>query len=121
MKKQISKSLNPNCRFSRAYVRKTRSYTLSFKGLTKFQADLISHFFCTLAPAGVVYTYLGGYTLPELELRCNIPLARGVGSTLVVPNASLSALALLFNNENFVSKDVILSSNGLPLSHLNQY
>ena len=121
MKKLISKSSNPNCRFNRTYVRKTHSYTLSFKGLTKFQADLVSHFFCTLAPIGVVYTYLGGFTLPELELRCNIPLARGVGSSLVVPNSSLSALALLFNNENFASKDVILSPHGLPLSHLNKY
>lgn len=121
MKKQIFTSSNPNCRFNRTYVRKTHSYTLSFKGLTKFQADLISHFFCTLAPIGVVYTYLGGFTLPELELRCNIPLARGVGSSLVVPNSSLSALALLFNNENFASKDVILSPHGFPLSHLNKY
>lgn len=121
MKKQISKLSNPNCRFNRAYVRKTHSYTLSFKGLTKFQADLISHIFCTLNSCGVVYTYLGGFSLPELELRCNIPLARGVGSTLVVPNSSLSAIALLFNNENFASNDVILSSNGLPLSHLNKY
>lgn len=121
MKKQISKSLSPNCRFNRSFVKASKTYTLSFKGLSKFQADIISHIFCTLNSCGVVYTYLGGFTLPELELRCNIPLARGVGSTLVVPNSSLSALALLFNNENFASKNVILSSKGLPLSHLNKY
>lgn len=112
---------NPNCRFNRSFVKKTKTYTLSFKGLTKHQADIISHIFCTLNSCGVVYTYLGGFTLPELELRCSIPLERGFGSTLVVPNSSLSALAQLFNNTNFYTKDVIMSSDGLPLSHINKY
>lgn len=113
--------MNSNCRFNRTYVRKDKSYTVSFKGLTKQQADIITHIFCTLNSCGVVYTFLGGFTLPELELRCNIPLSRGVGSTLVVPNSSLSGLASLFRNDNFLSKDVIYSSTGLPLSHLNKY
>lgn len=113
--------INPNCRFNRSYVRKTKTYTLSFKGLSKHQADIISHIFCTLDSCGIVYTYLGGFTLPELELRCNIPLERGFASTLVVPNASLSALVQLFNNKNFHTKDVIMSSNGSPLSRLNKY
>lgn len=110
-----------NFRFNRSYVRKTKTYTLSFKGLTKHQADIINHIFCTLNSCGIVYTYLGGFTLPELELRCNIPLERGFGSTLVVPNSSLSALAQLFNNTNFHTKDVIMSSDGLPISHINKY
>lgn len=113
--------MNPNCRFNRSFVKKTKSYTLSFKGLSKQQADIISHIFCTLDSCGIIYTYLGGFTLPELQLRCMIPLERGFGSTLVVPNASLSALALLFNNKNFQLKDVITSSNGFPLSHINKY
>lgn len=112
---------NPNCRFSRSFVKKSKTYTVSFKGLTKHQADIINHIFCTLDACGIVYTYLGGFTLPELELKCTIPLERGFGSTLVVPNASLSALARLFNNKNFQLKDVITSSNGLPLSHINTY
>ena len=112
---------NPNCRFNRSYVKKTQTYTLSFKGLSKHQADIISHIFCTLDSCGIVYTYLGGFTLPELELRCNIPLERGFGSTLVVPYSSLSVLARLFNNTNFKSKDVITSSNGLPISNLYKY
>lgn len=113
--------MSPNCRFNRSYVRKTKTYTLSFKGLSKHQADIISHIFCTLNTCGIVYTYLGGFTLPELELSCNIPLERGCGSTLVVPNASLSALVRLFNNKNFPTKDIITSSDGLPLSRLNKY
>lgn len=113
--------MNPNCRFNRSFVKKTKSYTLSFKGLSKQQADIISHIFCTLDSCGIIYTYLGGFTLPELQLRCMIPLERGFGSTLVVPNASLSALALLFNNKNFQLKDVITSSNGFPLSCINKY
>lgn len=113
--------MSPNCRFNRSFVKKTKTYTLSFKGLSKQQADIISHIFCTLESCGITYTYLGGFTLPELQLRCTIPLERGFGSTLVVPNASLSALARLFNNKNFQLKDVITSSNGLPLSHINKY
>lgn len=112
---------NPNCRFNRTYVRKDKSYTVSFKGLSKQQADIINHIFCTLDSCGIVYTYFGGFTLPELELRCYIPLERGCGSTLVVPNSSLSALVQLFNNKNFHSKDIITSSVGLPLSHINKY
>lgn len=112
---------NPNCRFNRSYVKKTKTYTLSFKGLTKHQADIISHIFCTLNSCGIVYTYLGGFTLPELELKCTIPLERGFGSTLVVPNSSISAITRLFNNSNFSSKDVIASSFGVPLSHISNY
>lgn len=113
--------MNQNCRFNRSFVKKTKSYTLSFKGLSKQQADIISHIFCTLDSCGIVYTYLGGFTLPELQLICSIPLERGFGSSLVVPNSSLSALVRLFNNKNFQLKDVITSSNGLPLSHINKY
>lgn len=112
---------NPICRFNRTYVRKDKSYTVSFKGLTKQQADIINHIFCTLDTCGIVYTYLGGFTLPELELRCSIPLERGFGSSLVVPNSTLSALVRLFNNSNFCKKDVLTSSNGVPLSNINKY
>lgn len=113
--------MNPNCRFNRTYVRKYKSYTVSFKGLTKQQADIINHIFCTLDTCGVVYTYSGGFTIPELELRCSVPLDRGLGTSLVVPNSAISALATLFRNTNFIRKDIIVSSSGVPLSHLNTY
>lgn len=113
--------MSPNCRFNRSFVKKTKTYTLSFKGLSKQQADIISHIFCTLDACGIVYTYLGGFTLPELELRCSVPLERGLGTSLIVPNAAISALASLFRNTNFIRKDVIVSSSGVPLSHLNSY
>lgn len=113
--------MSQNCRFNRSYVRATKTYTLSFKGLSKRQADIISHIFCSLESCGIVYTYHGGLTLPELDLRCSIPLERGSCSTLVVPNASLSALALLFNNRNFPTRDVITSSTFPSLYKLNTY
>lgn len=113
--------MNPNCRFNRSFVKKTKTYTLSFKGLSKQQADIINHIFCTLDTCGIVCTYLGGFTLPELELRCCIPLERGFGSSLIVPNSSLSALVRLFNNSNFCKKDILTSSNGVPLSNINKY
>ena len=109
------------CLFRRTYIRKDKTYTVSFKGLTKQQADIINHIFCTLDTCGIVYTYLGGFTLPELELRCSIPLERGFGSSLIVPNSTLSALVHLFNNSNFSKKDILTSSNGVPLSHINKY
>lgn len=113
--------MNPNCRFNRSFVKKTKTYTLSFKGLSKQQADIINHIFCTLDTCGIVYTYLGGFTLPELELRCSIPLERGYGSSLIVPNSTLSTLVRLFNNSNFCKKDILTSSNGVPLSNINKY
>lgn len=112
---------NLNCRFNRTYVRKDKSYTVSFKGLTKQQADIINYIFCTLDACGIVYTSLGGFTLPELKLRCCIPLERGFGSTLIVPNSTLSALVRLFNNSNFCKKDILTSANGVPLSNINKY
>lgn len=113
--------MNLNCRFNRSFVKKTKTYTLSFKGLSKQQADIINHIFCTLDTCGIVYTYLGGFTFPELELRCSIPLERGYGSSLIVPNSTLSTLVRLFNNTNFCKKDILTSSNGVPLSNINKY
>lgn len=112
---------NKTCRFNRTYIRKDKTYTLSFKGLSKHQADIVSYIFRSLSSCGVVYTYSGGFTIPELELRCSVPLERGLGASLVVPNAAISALAILFRNTNFIRKDVIVSSSGVPLSHLNTY
>lgn len=112
---------NKTCRFNRTYIRNDKTYTLSFKGLTKHQADIVSYIFRSLSSCGVVYTYLGGLTIPELELRCSVPLERGFGTSLIVPNASISALATLFRNTNFIRKDVIVSSSGVPLSNLNKY
>ena len=110
-----------NCRFRRTYIRKDKTYTVSFKGLSKHQADIVSYIFRSLSSCGVVHTYSGGFTIPELELRCSVPLERGFGTSLIVPNAAISALATLFRNTNFIRKDVIVSSSGVPLSHLNTY
>lgn len=112
---------NKTCRFKRTYIRKDKTYTVSFKGLSKHQADIVSYIFHSLSSCGVVYTYSGGFTIPELELRCSVPLGRGLGTSLIVPNAAISALATLFRNTNFIRKDVIVSSSGAPLSHLNTY
>lgn len=112
---------NKTCRFKRTYIRKDKSITVSFKGLSKHQADIVSYIFRSLSSCGVVLTYSGGFTIPELELRCSVPLERGFGTSLIVPNAAISALATLFHNTNFIRKDVIVSSSGVPLSHLNTY
>lgn len=121
MTKLSSNLKNKNCRFRRSYVRKDKTYTVSFKGLSKDQANIFSYIFRSLSSVGVVQTYLTGFTVPELELRCSVPLQRGVGNTLVVPNCSISELTRLFNNFNFISKDVIVSSNGTPLSNIQNY
>lgn len=112
---------NKTCRFNRKYIRKDKTYTLTFKGLSKHQADIVSYIFRSLFSCGVVYTYSGGFTIPELELRCSVPLERGLATSLIVPNSAISALATLFHNTNFIRKDVIVSSSGVPLSHLNTY
>lgn len=109
------------CRFKRKYIHKDNTFTLSFIGLSSYQADIVSCIFRSLFSCGVVYTHSHGFTLPELELRCSVPLERVSGSSLIVPNSAISALTTLFSNNNFTVKDVIVSSTGVPLSNLNTY
>lgn len=113
--------MNKTCRFSRTYVRKSKTYTLSFKRLSKLEADLICNIFRSLSSCGVVQVYENGFTSPRYEMRCHVPLARGVKNTFVVPHRSLSAIVSEFNNFDFRKSDVLVSDIGVPLSHINTY
>lgn len=113
--------MNKNCRFKRTYVRRSKSYTLSFRCLTKEQANIVCSVFRSLSVCGLVHLCDNNITLPSLELRCNIPLSRCVGTSLSVPFRCLSSLVSDFGNDNFPSRDIIVSSVGSPLSHLNNY
>ncbi len=112
---------NKTCRFKRKYIHKDNTFTLSFIGLSDYQADIVSCIFRSLFSCGVVYTYSHGFTIPELELRCSVPLVRGIGSSLIVPNSAISALTTLFFNNNFTGKDSIVSLSGVQLSNIKNY
>lgn len=113
--------MKKNCRFNRSFVRKSKTYTLSFKGLEKTEADFICHIFKTLISSGIVQLYQNGITTPYYELRCHVPLYSGRNGVFVVPNNVLSNLVSVFGNPNFPSRDVIVDRYGFPLSHIENY
>ena len=109
------------CHFNRSYVRRTKTYTLSFKRLSKAQADFVCSVFRSLSSCGVVQVYRNGFTLPEYELRCSVPLVRSVGRSLVVPHSVINSVVSDFGNHDFAIKDIIVNELGAPLSHINTY
>lgn len=113
--------MNSNCHFKRTYVRRSKTYTLSFKYLTKEQANIICSVFRSLSICGLVHVCENNITTPKLELRCDVPLSRCIGTSFSIPYRCLSSLVSDFNNDNFPSRDIIVSSVGSPLSHLNNY
>lgn len=113
--------MSKNYHFKRSYSRSTRSYSLSFKRLSKAQADLICAVFRSLSSCGVIQVYRNGFTLPEYELRCSVPLQRGFGNTLVVPHSVINSVVSEFGNRDFAVKDIIVNEVGTPLSTINFY
>lgn len=113
--------MSKNCHFNRSYVRSTRTYTLSFKRLTKSQADFVCSVFRSLSSCGVVQVYQNGFTAPYYELRCCVPLARGFGRSLVVPHSVINEIVSDFGNHDFDKKDIIVNEIGVPLSNINTY
>lgn len=104
--------MKQTCLFKHSYNKRTKSYSASFRGLSKQQFNALMSIFHTLSSVGVVLTYEDGFTVPMYELRCSVPLSRGAGSSMVVPNVSLNSLLSSFRNTNIPLRDVIVSPTG---------
>lgn len=109
-------SIHPNSLFKRSYNKTFKTYSVSFRGLSKEQADLIEHLFKNLASDGVVMSRMNGFTVPSLMVTSVLPLARGVGNTLVIPNNMLHSIVSNFGSNEFAVKDELISFNGQYIS-----
>lgn len=112
--------MSKNCRFNRTYVRKNKTYTLSFKELTKMQADIICNIFRSIHHVGVIFEYSAGFTTPRYELRCSVPLYP-VNDSFIIPASDLSVICAAFGNVEIPCKNYVLSSSGTPINHLKPF
>lgn len=111
------KSIHPNSLFKRSFNKTFGTYSISFRGLSKEQANLIAYLFKNLASEGVVMSRMNGFNVPSLMVTSVLPLARGVGNTLVVPNSLLNSIVSNFNSKEFDVKDELVSFNGKYISN----
>lgn len=107
----------PNSLFKCSYNKTFKSYSVCFRGLSKEQVNLIKYLFKNLASEGVVMSRMNGFTVPSLMLTSVLPLARGVGNTLVVPNTLLNSIVSNFNSKEFAIKDELVSYKGKYISN----
>ena len=106
-----------NTLFKRSFNKTFKTYSVSFRGLSKEQANLIEYLFKNLASEGVVMSRMNGFNVPSLMVTSVLPLARGVGNTLVVPNSLLHSIVSNFNSHEFDVKDELVSYNGQYISN----
>lgn len=107
----------PSSLFKRSFNKTFHTYSLSFRGLSKEQANLIEYLFKNLASEGVVISRMNGFNVPSLMVTSVLPLTRGVGNTLVVPNSLLNSIVSNFNSTEFDVKDELVSYNGKYISN----
>lgn len=103
--------------FKRSFNKTFNTYSISFRGLSKKQANLIEYLFKNLASEGVVMSRINGLNVPSLMVTSVLPLTRGVGNTLVVPNTLLNSIVSNFNSKEFAVKDELVSYNGKYISN----
>lgn len=107
----------PNSLFKRSFNKTFKTYSVSFRGLSNDQANLIEYLFKNLASEGVVMSRMDGFDVPSLMVTSVLPLTRGVGNTLVVPNSLLHSIVSNFNSSEFAVKDELVSYNGKFISN----
>lgn len=105
-----------NSLFKRSFNKTFKTYSVSFRGLSKEQANLIEYLFKNLASEGVVMSRMNGFTVPSLMVSSVLPLSRGVGNTLVIPNTMLHSIVSGFGSKEFAIKDEFVSFNGQYIS-----
>lgn len=111
----------PNSLFKRSYNKTYKTYSLSFRGLSKTQANIIEYMFKHLSSDGVIESRMNGFTYPALLLSTEIPLAPSVGNTFCVPNALLNSIVSPFRNDEFACKDELVDYRGKLISNVNIY
>lgn len=107
--------MNKTCRFNRTYNRDTNKYSVSFKSLSKEQADIIFALFANLESCGVILQYCHGITLPYLHVSSTIPLVSAFRGLLAIPNSHISDILRHFGN-SFGRKNPLLDSKGNYIS-----
>ena len=107
--------MNKTCRFNRTYNRDTNKYSVTFKSLSKEQADIICSLFSNLESNGVILQYCNGFTLPYLHVSSTIPLVSAFRGLLAIPNSHISDILRHFGN-TFGRKNPLLDSRGNYIS-----
>ena len=107
--------MNKICRFNRTYNRDTNKYSVSFKSLSKEQADIICALFANLESCGVILQYCHGITLPYLHVSSTIPLVSAFRGLLAIPNSQITDIVRHFGN-TFGCKNPLLDSKGKYIS-----
>ena len=107
--------MNKTCRFNRTYNRDTNKYSVTFKSLSKEQADIICSLFSNLESNGVILQYCNGFTLPYLHVSSTIPLVSAFRGLLAIPNSHISDILRHFGN-TFGRKNPLLDSKGHYIS-----
>lgn len=107
--------MNKTCRFNRTYNRVTNKYSISFKSLSKEQADIICSLFSNLESNGIILQYCNGFTLPYLQVSSAIPLVSAFRGLLAIPNSYITDIVCHFGN-SFGRKNPLLDSNGQYIS-----
>lgn len=107
--------MNKTCRFNRTYNRDTNKYSVTFKSLSKEQADIICSLFSNLESNGVILQYCNGFTLPYLHVSSTIPLVSAFRGLLAIPNSHISDILRHFGN-TFGRKNPLLDSKGNYIS-----
>lgn len=107
--------MSKTCLFNRTYNRDTNKYSVSFKSLSKEQADIICSLFSNLESNGVILQYCNGFTLPYLHVSSTIPLVSAFRGLLAIPNSHISDILRHFGN-TFGRKNPLLDSKGHYIS-----
>ena len=98
---------------SKTYNKAYETYSLSIRGLSKSQIDMIHHLLRHLTTNGIIYQYSGGFTLPYLSVESLVPL-RPSNGLLLVPNSSIREVCELFGNTDIPLMDVFCDLHGKP-------
>nr|DAG71149.1 MAG TPA: hypothetical protein [Microviridae sp.] len=106
-----------NSLFKRSFNKTFKTYSVSFRGLSNEQANLIEYLFKNLTSEGVVMSRMNGFTVPSLMVTSVLPLSRGVDNTLVIPNSLLNDIVSNFGSKEFSTFDELVSYNGKFISN----
>lgn len=111
----------PRCLFKKSYNRTFKTWSLSLRGLTKEQLNFILYLFENLSSDGVIESSVNGFTRPSLSLTSVVPLCRGVGNTLVVPNQLINSVVSPFGCSDFDCRDQFVDYTGKFISNTSDY
>lgn len=105
---------------SKTYNKTYKTYSLSIKGLSKPQLNMLHHLLRYLTIDGVVYQYSKGFTMPYLAVESLIPLQPSNGLFLI-PNSSIREVCEIFGNNDLPNTDIFCDLHGKPISKLKYH